>query len=158
MKKALLVFLLLGIPDAVANGRFLHTSEGELVSDIELDLSTLPAFSWATDPFLKVPGQTAKAPVSAGADEREFKLQATTIEGSDAVAVVNDQVVRVGDRLGRRTVLRIGKDFVLLGDRGSVVESNLEQAAVETPQASKQSRAPASSEGEGTIRIEEVKK
>jgi hypothetical protein len=148
----LALFLFLATGPALAGPSFVSGLEGEVVSDVELDLSLLPAFSWVSDPFLKVPGGGRRSPASVSVEEGDYKLQATTIEGEEAVAVVNDSVVRVGDRVGRRTVLKIGPSFVLLGENGSVIEATLEE--------SKAGREPASipSAPEGRIKIEEVKK
>lgn len=131
------LLLLLSPPALAAEPRFASTPEGEVAVDLELDLAALPAFQWASDPFLRTSG-TARARAALPAEE-EYKLQATTFEGEDSVAVVNDRVVRVGDRVGRRTVLKIGADFVLLGEKGSVIEAVLEE-----PKAAEPARAPAS--------------
>ncbi len=137
--RALIPLLLLLFPVAAmaAAPRFVSTPEGEVAVDLELNLNQLPTFSWASDPFLKTSGLGRAA--SAEQEEVQYKLQATTVEGEDSVAVVNDRVVRVGDRVGQRTVLKISSDFVLLGEKGSVIEATLED-----PKPAEQERAPAS--------------
>lgn len=135
-KVSLLLLLLLSAPAQAGAPRFAPTPEGEMAVDLELDLSKLPAFKWASDPFLRTSGTRVRPSLMA---EEEYKLQATTTEGEDPVAVVNDRVVRIGDRVGRRTVLKIGPDFVLLGEKGSVIEAVLEE-----PKPGETSRAPAS--------------
>lgn len=179
MKRLLLLFFFVfaSQPAVAAAPRFASTPDGQVVVDLELDLTQLPSFTWASDPFLKTSGLGRAA--NSVQEEIEYKLQATTFEGEDSVAVVNDRVVRVGDRVGARTVLKIGADFVLLGEKGSVIEATLE--AHKAPESA---RAPASVGGssprpklpeapadaaavldqalskapEGTISIEEVKK
>lgn len=136
---------------------FVPGPEGETVSDVELDLVVLPAFSWVSDPFLKVPGRS-RAPASTSSEETEYTLQATTLEGEDSVAVVNDRVVRVGDQVGHRTVMKIGRDFVLLGDRGSVIEATLEENTADQKREPAASKTNKSVEPEGRIKIEELKK
>ncbi len=157
MSKIIFLLMLLPLP-ALAELKFVSTPSGEVVSDVELELTILPAFTWVADPFLKIPG-SSRSPASARADDGDYRLQATTLEGEDSVAVVNDRVVRVGDRIGKRTVMKIGADFVLLGDRGSVIEATLSDSKPEPD-----SRAPASkavdgsgSKPEGRIIIEEKK-
>lgn len=156
---ALAIFLQLSHASAAPPLNFLAGPDGEAVSDLEIDLNILPSFEWAADPFLKVPGR-GRSPASLAEAELEYKLQATTIDGEDSVAVVNDHVVRVGDRVGRRTVLKIGEDFVLLGERGSVIEASLEAApeTAESPGREPASVSKQTSEPEGQIKIEEVKK
>lgn len=133
----LLIVIFVSQPALGAAPRFASTADGDVAVDLELDLTQLPSFNWASDPFLKTSGLGRAA--NSEREEIEYKLQATTFEGEDSVAVVNDRVVRVGDRVGARTVLKIGADFVLLGEKGSVIEATLE--AHKAPEAA---RAPAS--------------
>lgn len=151
------MFLLAIAANAQCAPNFVQGTDGEIVSDVELDLVVLPAFSWVSDPFLKVPGRS-RAPASTSSEETEYSLQATTLEGEDSVAVVNDRVVRVGDQVGHRTVMKIGRDFVLLGDRGSVIEATLEEQTAEQKREPATSKASKSVEPEGRIKIEELKK
>lgn len=132
-----LLLLLLFSPPALAGGpRFVAVDGGEVAVDLAVDLSRLPAFQWASDPFLQSSGLGRG--VASVEEEEDFKLQAVTMSGEDSIAVVNDRVVRVGDRVGRRTILKIGPTFVLLGEKGSVIEATLDPPK-------RKERAPASS-------------
>lgn len=122
--KLLLILLSLTILNpslAEAAPNFMHTPEGEVASDHISDLSENPEFVWSMDPFLKLPGY------SNFSDPQEMKLevQATMPDGEIPMAVVNDEVVHVGDKIGRKTVFRIGKDFVLLKENESIVEATI---------------------------------
>jgi hypothetical protein len=84
-------------------------------------LSRLPAPLWGPDPFRRRPGY---APVTES--EPNYVLSAVLHDGSDSQAIVNDQVVRIGDEVGWRTVEEIGPNYVLLSDsKDSLIELNL---------------------------------
>lgn len=79
---------------------------------------------WTGDPFAGVPGYAN--PQAKPSDD--FSLQATMPNGPDSLAVINDQVVKEGDQVGDRRVLKIGENFLLLEKGTSVTEVNLEDA------------------------------
>jgi hypothetical protein len=172
---SLLLFVLGFLIAPVAFAGELHLrsdKEGEIASDTDFDYQAMPEFHWAMDPFLKVPGQTRLPDLSP----EQYKLEAVTVKGENPVAVVNGQVVHVGDKVNGRLVVRIEKDFVLLEAGGSIVEASLYDedrapASTESPSGNvekavdgeKSSKAGSGNAtgnqaGDGTVRIEEVRK
>ncbi len=173
---ASLLLLLNADPVCAGGPRFQTTVDGQLAVDQDIDFSRLPSFQWASDPFMRT-GGLGRGNRARSSSEIEYKLQATTLEGEDSIAVVNDQVVRVGDRVAQRTVLKIGADYVLLGEGGSVIEATLDAgnpdgSAGRSPASSAVPEKARSAEGgpamkagavldglsDGKISIEEVKK
>lgn len=70
------------------------------------------------DPFVsKKPGRKDKA--------GDFKLSGITQAGSDSTAIINDEVVRIGAKIGEWEVTRISKDAVTLTDGNDTVTVTL---------------------------------
>ena len=72
-------------------------------------------------------GKSAKAslpPLSLRIQGR-FALTGTTRAGTDWTAIINNQLVRVGDEVSGAKVVRIEKEEVTLDERGQTVTVNL---------------------------------
>lgn len=61
------------------------------------------------------PFASSQRPVEAG-DREVLNVAGITWRGASSTAIINDDVVRVGDRIGERTVSRIFPDKVVLSD------------------------------------------
>ncbi len=99
-------------------------------------LSQFPKPAWGPDPFLRRPGHAPLAET-----EPTYELSAVLHDGADSQAIINDQLVRMGDEIGWRTVEEIGPNYVLLSDaQDSVIELTL----------------PVAREPAGSIELEEI--
>ena len=80
---------------------------------------TRDPFGPMTTPLPSTPVQTAQAPVSAPAPvavlEPSLALEAVLNTPSAQIAVIDGRIVRVGDKVGGRAVLRIDNSSVALG-------------------------------------------
>jgi hypothetical protein len=170
MRIYLLLMLLLAMPSEIqaAGPRFVVDADGsEVVSDFdEAAFTGGLRFSWAGDPFLALPGYAMPL-----ADPPSPPTVQATIAGAEgSVAVVNDAVVKVGDRVQGRRVRKIGADYVLLEAKGSIMELNIQEGgpgapapsaapALATASGRAEGRAPASvpiPEGGPVLEIKEV--
>jgi hypothetical protein len=145
MKALLLLAAFLAIPAWAAGPDFIATPEGVVISDVERRISRQAEFSWTIDPFVKVPGN-----LTVPAEDDDYVLQATLLEGRQPAAILNDRLVRVGDVVSGRSVRRIGRDFVLLERGGSVIEVGLYE------NGNQQELRPSEPSNEPEIRIEEI--
>jgi len=76
------------------------------------------ALTLKADPFVsKKPGRKDKA--------GDFKLSGITQAGSDSTAIINDEVVRTGAKIGGWEVTQISKDAVTLTDGNDIVTVTL---------------------------------
>jgi hypothetical protein len=90
--------------------------------DIETSyLFNRPEFTWGRNPFESKPGFGP-----ALETEPRYELTAVFYDGTDSEAIINGQVLRVGDEIGWRIVDTIGPNYALLTDgRDSLIELNL---------------------------------
>jgi hypothetical protein len=79
---------------------------------------TPEAITLKADPFTsKKPGRKEKA--------GDFKLSGITQAGNDSTAIINDEVVRTGAKIGGWEVTQISKDAVTLTDGNDTVTVTL---------------------------------
>ncbi|WP_430461575.1 hypothetical protein ACQUQU_02010 [Thalassolituus sp. LLYu03] len=78
---------------------------------------------FAADPTM--PPDWQRAPVSAAAAEPELRLQQIRISAGDALAVINDRIVRVGDQIDGAQVMAISPSSVRVKIRQNLRELSL---------------------------------
>jgi hypothetical protein len=134
----------------------------EVVSDFDPSNFHTPInLNWNGDAFDGVPGFSNPHPIAS----EESTLQATMPGDPTSLAVVNDKVVAVGEKVNGKKVRKIGANYVLLEKGGSVQELNLDDkpatlvpvaaAASKSTNRSPASQLAAPSLPEGIINIQE---
>ena len=68
---------------------------------------------WARDPFIQ-----ARRFVDDQSQASGFKLEGVSVRGKDRYALINTQILRVGDTIGAMSVIKIEKDRVTLSRNG----------------------------------------
>lgn len=66
---------------------------------------------WGRDPFVR-----EESVISADAGVSSLKLMGITAGGSKSMAIINNEIVNTGSRIGKFTVIKIVKDRVVLTD------------------------------------------
>ncbi len=134
--------------------QFRQTANGKVVSD-QLPLpSSNPKYSWALDPFEKLPGFS-----TVQEEEEEFVLAGVLGQDRSGAAIIDDQVVEVGATVGSRKLRKVGSSYVLLEKGGSVIELPLQKSNDATTGRSLASSAKPKVETEAPaiLKIEEIK-
>lgn len=67
--------------------------------------------SWGRDPFVR-----EETVISQDSGVSSLKLMGITTGGSKSMAIINNEIVNVGSKVGKFTVLKIVKDRVVLTD------------------------------------------
>ncbi len=150
-----MLLLLLLTLNASATPIFQQTPGGEVVTDLsDKHFGSAPNFVWANDPFLKIPGLREREPAS-----ENFTVQAVAPDGGSAFAVVENRVVKQGQKVRNRVVRKVGENHVVLeSETGSLLEVPFKAGTTANAGAGNNGPTPASvSSGPSSIQIEEVK-
>jgi hypothetical protein len=75
---------------------------------------------WGRDPFARKSG-TGQAPTMTNPTEAAWNLSGILINNYDACAVINEKLVRSGDKVDGATVESIGKDMVTINKDGRII-------------------------------------
>lgn len=130
----------------------IHDNDGISVMENLTLPKEKPALGWATDPFEKLPGYSGSEQ-----EEEEFELAGTLGQDRNGVAIIGENVVSIGEKVGSRKLRKVGADFVLLEKGGSVIEVPLNKEAA----SANKGRSIASVPDDGrapVLKIEEIKK
>ena len=135
--------------------QFRQMRNGLVVSD-QLPLpKSSPKYGWALDPFEKLPGFS-----SVLDEEEEFVLAGVVGQDRSGAAIIDDQVIGVGEKVGSRKLRKVGSGYVLLERGGSVIELPLQKSSTESGGRSLASTpvpvAP-KPEDPAVLKIEEIK-
>jgi hypothetical protein len=136
---------------AIDDFHFVNSSDGTMVSEMDSPPSHIPNMVWALDPFEKMPGLVAQEE-----DEEEFQLEGTLASDRKPAAIIDDQVIGLGEEIGSRKLRRVGANYVLLEKGGSVIEIPIKKKD-KTVSSPTQSITPAAPVKEPILEIEEIK-
>ncbi len=83
-----------------------------------IDLEYRKDAPWGRDPFRTPTAATSPEPRRSGAEKLALVLAGIVFSNNQPMALINNQMVRVGDRIGTAIVVEIDKGSVTLEDQG----------------------------------------
>lgn len=78
-------------------------------------------YGWQNDPFARIPSMEKTTSVEG----EELKLTGILWDKQGGIALINDSIVRVGDRIGQWKVMKITPSSVILERAGTYYELKL---------------------------------
>lgn len=98
----------------------------ETVNDPDLsDLLIHPVIPWGADPFRKIPGFAKVAE-----KQHAYSLGGIVYNQAEPMAIINEEAVTIGDKIGDREVVSIGENYVILKKEDSLLELVLPPVAI----------------------------
>ncbi len=99
--------------------------EAEQVTAVPTTPAPEPVKPAAPAPVVSVPPMPPPVPAAAGPEANGYKLTGVIGSGTNHMALINDQIVRAGDKVGSATVLSVEATAVVLRLEDKVFELRL---------------------------------
>jgi type II secretory pathway component PulC len=93
-----------------------------------IDTAEYKKMDWGTDPFYRTGPQTVSSiPVTVS---RQWKLDGILYDPVAPAAIINNQIVKVGETIDGARVRTINKNNVILDNNGNSISINLEKEKI----------------------------